>query len=93
MIGKQAPFGDHVTYHVYENWTVQKARVHLSHCSHCRHGRGRRKARPDSGRNGQWHGPFGSLEAASQCARETGRPVSFCKHCLPQGNPPRLSSP
>lgn len=43
-------------YWVYENWTHKRARLHLAECSFCNRGRGIHSE--DSGRNGQWHGPF-----------------------------------
>jgi len=72
-----------MTYHVYENWTVHKARVHFSDCSFCNHGKG---IHPDAGpNNGRWHGPFATLDEALHAAQITGEPVSKCKFCRPQG--------
>lgn len=72
-----------MTYHVYENWTVHKARVHFSDCSFCNDGKG---IHPDAGpSNGRWHGPFATLGEALQVAQATGEPVSECKFCRPQG--------
>lgn len=72
-----------VTYHVYENWTVHKAKVHFSDCSFCNNGKG---IHPDAGSyNGRWHGPFATLHEALQVAQATGEPVSKCKFCRPQG--------
>jgi len=71
-----------MTYHVYENWTVHKARVHFSDCRFCNDGKGiHPNAGPD---NGRWHGPFPTLDEALQLARLTGRPASKCKWCRPQ---------
>jgi len=71
-----------MTYHVYENWTVHKAKVHFSDCSFCNNGKG---IHPDAGtNNGRWLGPFPTLDEALHAAQATGEPVSKCKFCGPQ---------
>jgi len=78
-----------MTYHVYQNWTKHKARVHFSHCSYCNNGKGiHPNAGPD---NGRWHGPFATLCEALQVAQMTGEPVSACKRCQPQSVSSRLA--
>jgi len=68
-------------YWVYENWTHEKAVIHRSNCSYCNEGRG---IHPGSGpRNGRWHGPFPSFEAAHQAAARLPRPLRRCAHCTP----------
>ncbi len=70
-----------MTYHVYENWTINKAIVHEGRCPYCKHGRGIH--RTDRGRNGQWHGPYETRDEALQHARATERrDVRACKFCL-----------
>lgn len=74
---KKAP----MTYHIYENWTVHKAKVHFSDCSFCNNGKG---IHPNAGpNNGRWLGPFATLDEALQAAQATGEPVSKCKFCRP----------
>jgi len=70
-----------MTYHVYENWMVRKARVHFSDCRWCNHGKG---VHPDPSRDrDRWLGPFATLDEALQAAQATREPVSKCKHCRP----------
>lgn len=68
-------------FYVYENWTVEKARVHRAECPFCNDGRGMHPGA--SNRNGRWHGPFASRQQAAHVAQKTGRPVSSCGHCNP----------
>lgn len=69
-------------YYVYENWTAEhKAKIHLGECRWCNHGRGIHPRASE--RNGQWHGPFNSLDDAREAAIQTGRPASPCGHCAP----------
>lgn len=67
-------------YWVYENWTAEdKAVIHKSICSFCNGGRG---VHTGTGkRNGKWHGPFSTLQTATQAASRTGRPVRTCTYC------------
>lgn len=70
-----------MTYHVYQNWTVHKAKVHFSDCSFCNNAKG---IHPDAGpNNGRWLGPFATLYEALQVAQATGEPVSKCRFCRP----------
>lgn len=72
-------------YYVYENWRVRldKAVVHRSDCGHCNGGAGTNKPK-EQGRNGVWHGPFATYQAALQFAHSTGRPdVRPCRKCRP----------
>lgn len=72
-----------MTWWVYENWratTGGKAIVHTGNCSFCREGKGIQ--RQDSGRNGEWHGPFTTREEAYECAKRCNRAVTdFCTFC------------
>jgi hypothetical protein len=70
------------TYFVYENWTAEKkAVIHFGDCSYCNYGQG---IHPDHGsHNGCWHGPFATFAIAEKEARETGKPVRFCRICAP----------
>jgi len=71
-----------MTYHVYENWTIKKAKIHRSDCSYCKHGAG---IHPKSSKiNGRWHGPFASHTEAQNVAVSTGQPVSLCQVCGPE---------
>lgn len=64
-----------MAYWIYENWTAEhKAVVHAGSCGHCNEGRGR-TPNPLGEKNGRWHGPFPTLDAANQAARATGRPT------------------
>jgi len=73
---------DSVTYHVYENYPENKARIHFSHCPYCNHGDGTQGEGPKT-ENGEWHGPFATFQEALDAAHRTGRNVSTCKHCKP----------
>ena len=67
-------------YWVYENWTHKKAIVHSGECSHCNHGNGMHLG--SSKDNGQWIGPFTTLEQASNIAQATGRDeIRRCQRC------------
>lgn len=69
-------------YYVYENWAAEpKARIHFAECRWCNRGRGIHSQASE--RNGRWHGPFASMANACNAARQTGRPVSLCRHCEP----------
>lgn len=68
------------TYYVYENWTHDRARVHLAECSMCNYGKGIHQS--DSGRNGKWHGPYVDRDSAFKHATSLRRadtgPCGFC---------------
>lgn len=53
-------------FYVYENWQAgpHKAVIHRASCGHCNYGKGR--AGGYDPRHAQWHGPFGTLNAAHQ---------------------------
>lgn len=69
-------------FHVYENWTNDRCRIHKSHCTFAKSGEGLRGA--PSGRNGKWHGPFDSREAAFRAAATLGHSnTSACGFCSP----------
>ena len=74
---------DSVTYHVYENYSENKARIHFSHCRYCNYGEGIHE-RGLKTKNGEWHGRFATFQEALDAARGTGRNVSTCGHCNPQ---------
>ena len=69
-------------YWVYENWTHKRARMHLAECSFCNRGRGIHAA--DSGRNGQWHGPYADKQRAFQALQATRvADRAICSVCAP----------
>ena len=69
-------------YWVYENWTAEdKAVVHRAVCGFCKDGQGTGKGFLGE-KNGRWHGPFASAEAALSAARTTGREVRRCSFCM-----------
>jgi hypothetical protein len=73
-----------MSYYVYDNWTINKARVHRGSCSYCNEGRGIH-ANP-SGRSSRWHGPYDSVPKADQKARSLKREITdHCRSCVPAG--------
>jgi hypothetical protein len=74
-----------MTYHVYENWTVEgrpRATIHRSACSFCNNGKGIHPGA--SAAHGAWHGPFASLHEAEDTATRKGNGnVRHCKFCHP----------
>lgn len=69
-------------YWVYENWTVKRARLHLTHCPHCNGGKGKNAL--DSGKNGQWLGPYSDKQKASQVLQGTRvADRAMCAFCAP----------
>jgi hypothetical protein len=68
-------------FYVYENWTAEhKAVIHIGSCGYCKEGRGCHR-NPLGDRNGQWHGPFTTLDEAQKAAEATGRKVRY-DHCV-----------
>ncbi len=68
-------------YWVYENWTHKKAIIHNGPCSYCNHGKGMHAG--STNRNGQWLGPFNSLDEAQKVADSTGRDeIRSCQNCV-----------
>ena len=64
-----------MNYYVYENWRAErKAVIHRGTCGNCNEGRGCHE-NPLGNRNGRWHGPFASHNAAIRVAQNTGRLV------------------
>ncbi len=64
-----------MSYYVYENWVAEnKAVIHVGTCGYCKHGKGCHK-NPLGKKNGQWHGPFETLDKAQNIANATGRNV------------------
>jgi len=51
-------------FHIYENWRARghKAIIHRASCGDCNDGHG--KGGGTSARNGQWHGPYSTLQQA-----------------------------
>ncbi len=80
-----------MTYHVYENWTAHKAKIHLSDCPYCKYGKGTHETGPT--RNGRWLGPFATYEEAHATATATAQPVSRCQYCQPAGQPRSTEPP
>ncbi len=64
-----------MSYWVYENWTAEnKAVIHSGSCGNCNEGRGcHEHIRGDQ--NGQWLGPYNTLDEAEAAAEATGRPT------------------
>jgi hypothetical protein len=71
-----------MTFYIYENWTVDRSRVHRAECSYCNNGNGIHVS--NSGRNGKWHGPFSELKLADEAARKLNRADNqHCNTCRP----------
>lgn len=71
-----------MTYYVYDNWTINKARVHHASCSYCNDGRGIHSN--PSGKNSKWHGPFDTVTEADAKAHSLRRVITdHCKSCAP----------
>ena len=58
-------------YWIYENWTQDKAVVHIDECPDCNYGKGKHVVK--SSGNGRWLGPFSSREIASNVAKQLER--------------------
>ena len=70
---------------VYENWTNEQATVHCSTCSFCNDGKG--MGGKSATANGEWLGPFETLETARHRSAETKRKrVGVCGICLRAGS-------
>lgn len=68
-------------FYVYGNWTRKRACVHRGDCSMCNDGRGKQPI--DSGKNGEWSGPY-VRDAAFAKAKSYGyADVSACSFCRP----------
>ena len=69
------------SYWVYEDRPTNRVRIHKAACKFCNDGRGLHGSRlPDN----EWHGPFETLENATDKALETGRSdIGGCGSCLP----------
>ena len=71
-----------MSYFVYENWTHDRARLHRSECGYCNGGRGTQST--DSGKNGQWHGPYEDRDHAVKVMDRLKRSDSkLCGNCGP----------
>ena len=72
------------SYYVYENWQAGRtATVHRAECPSCNHGAGIHPGASD--RNGQWIGPFTSLDAARAARlRHSEARRRLCRRCQPQ---------
>jgi HTH-type transcriptional regulator/antitoxin HigA len=78
-VGVRRPIDE---YWVYQNWTVDRARVHRGTCSYCNHGLGIH--RNSSNRNSEWRGPFTDRAAAFAVMTSLGRTDSrACDNCAP----------
>jgi hypothetical protein len=72
-----------MNYYFYENWTAEKkAVIHVGSCGHCKEGKGCHE-NPLGDLNGEWHGPYKSLQLAKQDALKTNRPVREHR-CVPK---------
>ncbi|MBK1669290.1 hypothetical protein CKO28_14730 [Rhodovibrio sodomensis] len=70
------------TLWVYQNWTRDKAVVHVGSCPYCNEGRGMHAGAGDQ--NGEWLGPYQDVAAAWVAAENTKRrDVRRCGHCSP----------
>jgi len=55
-------------YWIYENWAASDAaRIHRAACGFCKNGKGCHKTKHGN-RNGMWHGPYKTLQAARAAA-------------------------
>jgi len=72
-----------LSYYIYENWTVKKARIHKGVCVFCNNGEGIHK-NPPGEKNGKWRGPFDLYNSAKKVAQSLrNRILSDCKICEP----------
>lgn len=71
-----------MSYYVYENWRAgpRKAIIHKGNCRSCNEGDGvRGGTRAD---NGEWHGPFETLNDAMDFANSlNAKEVRTCMRC------------
>ena len=67
-------------YWVDEDDSTNRARLHKATCSRCNDGQGMKRSRlPDN----RWHGPFGTVREAIDCALSTGHlDAKGCWFCL-----------
>lgn len=71
-----------MTYYIYDNWTRSRGRVHRAECAICNYGKGFQAS--DSGRHGQWLGPYEDREVAFKKAASLGRAdMRACARCTP----------
>ena len=71
-----------MTFHVYENWTHDRSRVHRSECVFSNDGKGIQGS--TTNRNGQWLGPFETIKVATRVANALGRgDTKPCGNCRP----------
>lgn len=67
-------------YFIYENWTHNKAVIHLAECVFCNQGKGFREN--TTNKNGQWLGPFKDEKTAKSVAVKTKRKsILKCSTC------------
>ena len=76
-----------MSFYVYENWTAEdKAVIHKGSCGHCKYGCGTDKDKTE-GRNGMWHGSYGTYSEALNAAELLTRyETKNCKKCRPSGD-------
>lgn len=66
---------------IYENWMVNKAKVHRGNCSHCNHGKGQNKPK-EEGEHGKWHGSYLTRDEAWESAKRLGQKnTGYCTFC------------
>jgi hypothetical protein len=71
-----------MTFHIYNNTTRDRERIHRSECSVCNNGAGYRAA--NSGKHGHWIGPIASREEDFPVAKSLGRKdMKPCGACDP----------
>ena len=69
-------------YWAYRNWTLKRARFHRADCRHCNDGHGKQGVTGERS-NDEWHGPFGTPEAAQRYVESLGwEDVGPCGFCL-----------
>lgn len=70
------------SFYVYDNWTTDRARLHLGRCPNCNHGKGMMTRA--SSQHGRWHGPFYDRDEALAFAVALKRgELAACSKCRP----------
>lgn len=68
-------------YYIYENWTHDRARIHVGGCGYCNDGRGTQAG--SSPRNGKWHGPLSRNDAFLLATKLKRADTKACPNCAP----------
>ncbi|MFQ6076770.1 MAG: hypothetical protein ACE5Z5_11655 [Candidatus Bathyarchaeia archaeon] len=64
---------------VYENWMVNRVRVHRGECSFCKHGKGIHPNKVE-GQHMKWYGPYLTRDEAWAVAQRLGRNDTISAH-------------